>query len=72
MQTNFTLYISRSNKIKLKGDRAMPEIYFCIHNLAYGFMLFKKDNGDFSESIKDFELSFEIRMEQNRMKLFGY
>ena len=50
----------------------MPEIYFCIHNMAYCLKLFKKDDSDFAERLKDFELSFEINMEQNRIKLFGY
>ncbi len=50
----------------------MPEIYFCIHNLAYGFILFAKEDANIAESFKDFELSFEMNMEQNRIKLFGF
>jgi len=50
----------------------MPEIYFCIHNLAYGFKLFVRENNNIAQSFKDFELSFEVNMAQNRIKLFGY
>lgn len=51
----------------------MPEIYFCFHNMAYGFKIFAKDEDkSFSQRLKDFELSFEINMEQNRIRLFGY
>lgn len=50
----------------------MPEIYFCFHNLAYGFKLFAKEDKTFVQRLQDFELSFEINMEQNRIRLFGY
>ncbi|MBO6256853.1 hypothetical protein J6N69_02300 [bacterium] len=50
----------------------MPEIYFCIHNLVYGFKLFAKEDKNFAQCMKDFEISFEVNMAQNRMKLFGY
>jgi len=51
----------------------MPEIYFCFQNMAYGFKLFAKDKDkSFAQRLQDFELSFEINMEQNRIRLFGY
>ena len=49
----------------------MPEIYFCFQNLAYGLKLFAKNN-NFAQDFKDFEFRFEMNMEQNRIKLFGY
>lgn len=50
----------------------MPEIYFCCHNLAYGLKIFCKNDNNFSQQLKDFEFRFEMNMEQNRIKLFGY
>ena len=51
----------------------MPEIYFCFQNMAYGVKLFaKEEDKSFAQRLQDFELSFEINMEQNRIRLFGY
>ena len=51
----------------------MPEIYFCFHNMAYGFKLFARDEDkSLKQRLQDFELSFEINMAENRMRLFGY
>lgn len=50
----------------------MPEIYFCLHNLAYGLKLFAKNKNDFAQEFRDFEFRFEMNMEQNRLRLFGY
>ena len=49
----------------------MPEIYFCLHNILYGFKLFPKNEGNIVQELKDFEFKFEMNMEQNRIKLFG-
>lgn len=50
----------------------MPEIYICFHNLAYEFKLYTKNNKNLTQELKDFEFRFEMNMEQNRIKLFGY
>ena len=50
----------------------MPEIYFCFQYMAYGFKLFAQEDKSFAQRLQDFELSFEINMEQNRIRLFGY
>lgn len=50
----------------------MPEIYICFQNMAYGFKLFSKEDKSLAQRLQDFELSFEINMEQNRIRLFGY
>lgn len=56
-----------------KETKVMPEIYFCVQNMAYGFKLFaKEEDKSFAQRLQDFELSFEINMEQNRIRLFGY
>jgi len=55
-----------------KEIRVMPEIYFCLHNMSYGFKLFVKEDKSLKQRLQDFELSFEINMEQNRIRLFGY
>lgn len=73
LSMNFTLYKSRSLKMKFyKETRVMPEIYFCFQNMAYGFKLFAQEDKSFAQRLQDFELSFEINMEQNRIRLFGY
>lgn len=50
----------------------MPEIYFCFQNMAYKFKLFSKEDKSFIRQLQDLGFCFEISLEQNRIKLFGY